>query len=671
MRNEIAKVIKQDQVMELFYGNTSNPKEILGRHIIDEGQVISAYHPAAVEMTLIDDHGKRYKMDAVEKMPVYSVFLPTLRTFPYEFEMKFEDGNTYVTADPYSFSSRITEEEEERFLAGEWYNINNKLGAHPMTIDGVEGTYFAVWAPNARRVSIVGDFNFWNGMMYPMQRKDKSGIFELFLPNVREKALYKFELKTLEGKVFQKIDPFGCVDLDGYGDTSIVLNITKFHWDDSQWMKDRRQKKWSERPFAVFDRKLADVSHEEFLENGYFTHVLMKAPTYGHGIRGKIRERINELHKKGIGVLLEVSLGVFSPEDIGLKMFDGTSLYGHADDRIRYDIERGMSRFNHGKKQVANYLISNLIFWIKEYHIDGFLFEGITEMMHPSFDNFAGGRREKQVFYQRDTEKFLQQAVEAVKKEDSSVLVFADEKEEKLTREEPNIYSKADFDGLLNYSIPANFIDYLQAAKEDTHKYFYKLSLPLMKSGLSDMMLNISLGESIASKDDLPQNIFGNEYDRLSWRKLTMGFFMGIPGKKRWTWQCKEPVSIKEYVKKLFEIYNGYSCMYSSDSDFPSFAWINGMDAESRVMTFVRRSPGSGKNLLFVCNFCVKRKEGFYVGVPKFGDYKLILNSAWEEFGGSVRDDSVVYHSISKGWDLQPYSLRLSIPAISILIFEY
>ncbi len=671
MRREIAKIIKQDQVMELFYGNTSNPKEILGRHIIEEGQVISAYHPAAAEMTLIDNRGKRYQMDTVEHMPVFSVFLPTRRPFPYEIEMKFQDGNTYVTADPYCFSSRITEEEEKKFLSGIWYDSYKKLGAHPMTIDGVEGVYFAVWAPNARRVSIVGDFNYWNGMMYPMQRKDQSGIFELFLPKVKEKSLYKYEIKTMDGNIFQKIDPFGCKDLDGYGDTSIVLNMKKFKWDDGQWMKDRKRRKWSERPFAILDRRIEDASHEEFLKNRYFTHILIKAPLYGHGIRGKIRQRINELHKNGVGVLLEVSLGLFPSEEIGLSMYDGTSLYGHADDRIRHNKERGMSRFNHEKNQVINSLISNLIFWVREYHIDGFLFEGITEMLNPTFETFVGGRKEKLTFYQKSTEEFLKDAVEAVKKEDFSVLLLADEKEEKHTKEEPNIYSKADFDGLLNYSIPTNFIEYLQASKDDTRKYFYKLTLPLMKSGLSDTVLNISLGEDIASVKELPDNIFANEYNRLSWRKLAMGFFMGIPSKKRWTWQDKEPVSIKNYAKRLFEIYHGYNSMYYSGNKFPSFAWINGMDAENRVMTFVRRSNESHKNLLFVCNFCVERKEGFYVGVPKYGDYKLILNSAWEEFGGSVRNDSEIYHSITKEWDLQPYSLRLSVPAVSILIFEY
>ena len=195
MRFEVGAIMRRDQVMELVFGNSSSPFDILGRHMVKGGQVISAYHPDAVSMEVIDDQGRRFPMDQIERQPVFAAFFAEDKAFDYQIRMDFADGNSFLSPDPYSFPGRISRREEERLLEGKWHDAYQKLGCHPCRSRGVEGMYFALWAPFARRVSVVGDFNFWNGMIYPMQRLDDSGIFELFIPGISRGQYYKFEIK--------------------------------------------------------------------------------------------------------------------------------------------------------------------------------------------------------------------------------------------------------------------------------------------------------------------------------------------------------------------------------------------------------------------------------------------------------------------------------------------
>lgn len=666
MRSEVAEIIRKDKVMDLAFGNNSNPKEILGRHMVRDGQVISAFHPEAVSMTVIEKSGKRYEMEPVERSAVYATFVPSMRQFSYQIEMIFRDGNSFICEDPYSFPSMITPEEEEKMLDGSWLNCYEKLGAHPAAIQGVEGVYFAVWAPNARRVSVVGDFNFWNGMMYPMHRLERSGIFELFIPHRKAKELYRFEIKTDKGEIIQKVDPYGSINLDGLGDASFVIDLGEYNWTDQQWMRDRHCKDWTREPFAVCDRELLDGSQEEFLEYKCFTHVLLKAPTFCHGIRGKIREWVDELHKKGVGVIMQTSLGLFSDEENGLMYYDGTPLYGLKDEKLHFDDEKKMFRFDHKKKEVVTYLLSNLVFWIREYHVDGFLFEGIDEMM--SFEVEGGDEK----VFRQETRDFLIQAVELVKKIDSSVLVISDESQEEDKHNMELLYSSAPFDMLLNYSVAKQMSRYLIDSASGNVVDQCKLTFPMMKNGMRNTILNVALTDTF----HLGENMLGNkvltEFERHSWQKLTMGYLMGAPGKKRWSWKPMESAPIQNYLKKLFQIYMSHHCLSIRGEHITSFSWINPLDSKNKILSFIRRSTDGGKNLLFICNFNKEKKEGYFVGVPKFGEYRLLLNSDWEEFGGGTRAyEDIVQYAKPQEWDLQPYSLRVRIIGLSVLIFEY
>ncbi|MDO4975756.1 MAG: hypothetical protein Q4E53_00685 [Eubacteriales bacterium] len=606
MRREIAQIIRQDKVMELVYGNNSSPKDILGRHMIENGQVISCYHPDAVKMCILDDDDHRYEMDPVERHPIYAAFFPHKDEFHYRVEMTFRDGNILVSEDPYSFASIITDEEEQLFIDGEWYDCYEKMGAHPMTLDGVAGIYFAVWAPNATRVSVIGDFNYWNGMICPMQKREKSGIFELFVPRIQSKSLYRFEIKSFEKGIVRKVDPLGTIDLNGSGDTSIVLNVKEYVWKDEEWMRSRKEKNWKKFPFALCEREFLDRFREEVSERECFTHVLLKAPDFCHGTRGKIREWIDDLHRRGIGVILQMATGFFPEGECGLSSFDGSNLYDHTDERIRHDWKKHRIRFDHSKKMVNGYIMSYLFFWMREFHVDGFLFKDMTDMIYPSW---KGEGDEKTVLHQKYSDRFLRKAVKAIKKEDFSVLVIADEKQEIDTHYSELLFSKDGFDLLINYSVPDSLLGYLHSSIDKPSKDYYKLALPMMKNGIRKTVLNVSL-DDIHSDELLLQNeAFLNEYDKISWKKLTMGYLMGVPSRKRWTWNDTESAAVENYLKKLFNIYMTHDSMYTREAKNPSFMWINGIDAPNAVMTFVRRSPKGERNLLYVCNFSRERKK--------------------------------------------------------------
>ena len=229
MRYEISEVIKKDQVMELVFGNCSKPKDLLGRHFIMEGQVISAYHPDAVKMEVISEDGKHYPMDTVERQPVFSLFLPHKRSFYYQIHMTFHDGNTYICNDPYSYEGLITEEEEKMFSKGIWTEVYHKMGCHKVKLRDTEGMYFAVWVPGAKRVSVVGDFNFWNGMLYPMHKMKNSDIFELFIPGLSCGQFYKFEVKNAQGEITQMVDPYAVMNEEKENGASRMFDLKRFH----------------------------------------------------------------------------------------------------------------------------------------------------------------------------------------------------------------------------------------------------------------------------------------------------------------------------------------------------------------------------------------------------------------------------------------------------------
>lgn len=634
MRYEISEVVKKDQVMELVFGNCSKPKDLLGRHFILQGQVISAYHPDAVKMEVISEDGERYPMDTVERQPVFSLFLPHKRPFSYQIHMTFHDGNTYISSDPYSYEGLITEEEEKLFSKGNWTEVYHKMGCHKVKLGNTEGMYFAVWAPGARRVSVVGDFNYWNGMLYPMHKMENSDIFELFIPGLSCGQFYKFEIKNVQGDIIQMVDPYAVMNEEKENGASRMFDLGRFRWEDSRWLSKRYHGNVFKIPMSVCEVRISELDSpdekvQEIVQDMGHTHILLRGtperaklgvergffePAFYGNTPDTMRFFVNRSHKRNIGVMLEIS-----PEYL----------------------TRAVHLFEKKHPQAVNYLLANILFWIKEYHIDGFVFRGLSE----------------------NSSDFLEKAKEVIKKEDNSVLFIGEEIKGKQTRDF--------FDFEWNMELKAGVEEYLGTDFEKRQGKYFCLSQPLMKGDFSNTLLLLNKEKNNLFDESLIDKKPSCDYDKLTGVRMSYGYLMGVSGRKAWDLHSHENISSQEYVKSLIRIYQEYPALYEYDPLRASFEWINGMDAESSVLRFMRKSPSGRDNLLFICNFGTEEKENCQVGVPKAGKYTMISNSDAVEFGGEGRDEHQEVQAVSECWDLRPYSIKISVPPLATLIFKF
>lgn len=634
MRYEISEVVKKDQVMELVFGNCSKPKDLLGRHFILQGQVISAYHPDAVKMEVISEDGEHYPMDTVERQPVFSLFLPHKRPFSYQIHMTFHDGNTYISSDPYSYEGLITEEEEKLFSKGNWTEVYHKMGCHKVKLGNTEGMYFAVWAPGARRVSVVGDFNYWNGMLYPMHKMENSDIFELFIPGLSCGQFYKFEIKNVQGDIIQMVDPYAVMNEEKENGASRMFDLGRFRWEDSRWLSKRYHGNVFKTPMSVCEVRISELDSpdekvQEIVQDMGHTHILLRGtperaklgvergffePAFYGNTPDTMRFFVNRSHKRNIGVMLEIS-----PEYL----------------------TRAVHLFEKKYPQAVNYLLANILFWIKEYHIDGFVFRGLSE----------------------NSSDFLEKAKEVIKKEDNSVLFIGEEIKGKQTRDF--------FDFEWNMELKAGVEEYLGTDFEKRQGKYFCLSQPLMKGDFSNTLLLLNKEKNNLFDESLIDKKPSCDYDKLTGVRMSYGYLMGVPGRKAWDLHSHENISSQEYVKSLIRIYQEYPALYEYDPLRASFEWINGMDAESSVLRFMRKSPSGRDNLLFICNFGTEEKENCQVGVPKAGKYTMISNSDAVEFGGEGRDEHQEVQAVSECWDLRPYSIKISVPPLATLIFKF
>ena len=634
MRYEISEVVKKDQVMELVFGNCSKPKDLLGRHFILQGQVISAYHPDAVKMEVISEDGEHYPMDTVERQPVFSLFLPHKRPFSYQIHMTFHDGNTYISSDPYSYEGLITEEEEKLFSKGNWTEVYHKMGCHKVKLGNTEGMYFAVWAPGARRVSVVGDFNYWNGMLYPMHKMENSDIFELFIPGLSCGQFYKFEIKNVQGDIIQMVDPYAVMNEEKENGASRMFDLGRFRWEDSRWLSKRYHGNVFKTPMSVCEVRISELDSpdekvQEIVQDMGHTHILLRGtperaklgvergffePAFYGNTPDTMRFFVNRSHKRNIGVMLEIS-----PEYL----------------------TRAVHLFEKKHPQAVNYLLANILFWIKEYHIDGFVFRGLSE----------------------NSSDFLEKAKEVIKKEDNSVLFIGEEIKGKQTRDF--------FDFEWNMELKAGVEEYLGTDFEKRQGKYFCLSQPLMKGDFSNTLLLLNKEKNNLFDESLIDKKPSCDYDKLTGVRMSYGYLMGVPGRKAWDLHSHENISSQEYVKSLIRIYQEYPALYEYDPLRASFEWINGMDAESSVLRFMRKSPSGRDNLLFICNFGTEEKENCQVGVPKAGKYTMISNSDAVEFGGEGRDEHQEVQAVSECWGLRPYSIKISVPPLATLIFKF
>ena len=622
--------------------------------------------------------------------------------------------------------------ELDRYLFGEGrhYQLYHKLGAHPYTYRGQDGYYFAVWAPHAAAVSLVGDFNAWNPDATPMKPVADSGIYELFVPGLGVGQLYKFAITTHTGTILFKADPYAFSAEYRPGTASVTADIRGFKWNDSKWMESRAGTDPVKAPISIYEVHLGswkkknrpekdgyytymEAAHEladYVLEMGY-THVELMgiaehpydgswgyqvtgyfAPTSRYGTPTEFMYFVNYLHKKGIGVILDWVPAHFPKDAHGLADFDGQALYEYADPRKGEHLDWGTKVFDYAKNEVSNFLIANALYWLDEYHIDGLRVDAVASMLYLDYGRQDGQWVPNKYGDNKNLEaiEFFKHLNSVIRGRKDGAIIIAEE-----STAWPKVTKSPEEDGL-GFTFKWNMgwmHDFLEYMKLDP--YFRKFNHNKMTFGITyctseNFILVLSHDEVVHLKCSMINKMPGEYEDKFANLKVGYTFMLGHPGKKllfmgqdfgqfhEWDekvsldwYLTKEPfhADLQNYVKGLLTLYHKYPALYRLDEEYDGFQWINANDGDRSIFSFIRRDETQKKNLLFICNFTPVDRDDYRVGVPKRGTYTLLLD---QEHGYYKRGDKIShYRSIKSECDGQPYSFAYPLPAYGTAVFRF
>lgn len=731
-------------IEELVYSEASDPGRLLGEHVIKEGLLIQAFLPNAAKVS-VKIGEESFPMEMADENGFFAVLLEDrLELVPYHFLVTYEDGDSEEIVDPYSyqFYTAFTEEEVKKFGAGIYYDSYQKFGAHPTVEAGISGVHFAVWAPDAMRVSVVGDFNFWDGRRHQMKKRGPSGIYEIFIPGLKPGTIYKYEIKTKAGDPMLKADPYANFSELRPNTASVIWDMTDYQWNDGEWIEKRKAAKdrlkdspmsiyevhlgsWMQKPVAQ-DENGDDINGSQFYnyreiaeklaayvkEMGY-THVELLpvmehpldeswgyqvtgyyAPTSRFGTPDDFKAFMDYMHKEGIGVILDWVPAHFPRDAHGLAAFDGTCLYEHKDPRQGSHPHWGTLIYNYGRPQVSNFLISNALYWAKEFHADGIRMDAVASMLYLDYGKNAGEWIANMYGGNENLE-----AVEFLKHLNS---IFARDTEGAvLIAEESTAWPKVsgdENDGGLGFDFKWNmgwmndFLDYMQCDPYFRHDHYGELTFSMLYAYSEKFVLVFSHDEVVHGKGSMAGKMPGDTQEKkFANLRTAYGFMMGHPGKKLLfmgqdfgqmdEWNEKESLEwgllkydihsqMKDYVKALNHLYRTQPALYKMDYEPEGFEWINCTYNDENIVIFERKTDKPEETLLFVCNFVPVEHEKFRLGVPFAGKYKEILNSDAKQFGGSGMVNPRVKMSKKEGWDARENSIVINLAPMSVAVFS-
>lgn len=731
-------------IEELVYSEASDPGRLLGEHVIKEGLLIQAFLPNAAKVS-VKIGEESFPMEMADENGFFAVLLEDrLELVPYHFLVTYEDGDSEEIVDPYSyqFYTAFTEEEVKKFGAGIYYDSYQKFGAHPTVEAGISGVHFAVWAPDAMRVSVVGDFNFWDGRRHQMKKRGPSGIYEIFIPGLKPGTIYKYEIKTKAGDPMLKADPYANFSELRPNTASVIWDMTDYQWNDGEWIEKRKAAKdrlkdspmsiyevhlgsWMQKPVAQ-DENGDDINGSQFYnyreiaeklaayvkEMGY-THVELLpvmehpldeswgyqvtgyyAPTSRFGTPDDFKAFMDYMHKEGIGVILDWVPAHFPRDAHGLAAFDGTCLYEHKDPRRGSHPHWGTLIYNYGRPQVSNFLISNALYWAKEFHADGIRMDAVASMLYLDYGKNAGEWIANMYGGNENLE-----AVEFLKHLNS---IFARDTEGAvLITEESTAWPKVsgdENDGGLGFDFKWNmgwmndFLDYMQCDPYFRHDHYEELTFSMLYAYSEKFVLVFSHDEVVHGKGSLAGKMPGDTQEKkFANLRTAYGFMMGHPGKKLLfmgqdfgqmdEWNEKESLEwgllkydihsqMKDYVKALNHLYRTQPALYKMDYEPEGFEWINCTYNDENIVIFERKTDKPEETLLFVCNFVPVEHEKFRLGVPFAGKYKEILNSDAKQFGGSGMVNPRVKMSKKEEWDARENSIVINLAPMSVAVFS-
>jgi len=727
----------EEAIDALAAGRFDDPFSLLGPHRGRDGRVVvRVFQPAARAVSLRVTYPGEHILEMERRHPsgVFEAVVPEAANpseLDYRVITQFASGVTVERADPYQFGRVISDFDLHLFGEGNHLRIYDKLGAHVMTIGGTRGVHFAVWAPNAHRVSVVGDFNGWDGRVHVLRRLVPSGVWELFVPDLEAGERYKFEIRTPQGHLLEKADPFAFACEVPPRSASIVHVLGTYDWHDAAWLQARVAAHESlEQAMAIYEvhlgswkRKPGDgqasfLSYRElaadlvpYVRERGFTHIELLpvmehpflgswgyqvlgfyAPTSRYGSPDEFKYFVDTCHQNGIGVLLDWVPGHFPKDEHGLARFDGTALFEHRDPRQGEHQDWGTLIFNYGRNEIRNFLLANALFWLDEYHIDGLRVDAVASMLYLDYSRHEGqwipnrfGGREN-----LEAVSFLQQLNRLTHEEHPGSITAAEE-----STAWPGVSRPVHLGGLgFTYKWNMGWMhDILQYSSRDpVHRRWAhnELTFSMLYAFTENFILPFSHDEVVHGKRSMLDKLPGDAWQKAATLRMLYTYMYGHPGKKllfmgsefgQWReWNVEtsldwhlmtEPLhaGIQRVVDDLNAIYRKSPSLYERDYDPAGFSWIDCSDNENSVISFLRRGANPDDHLVFVLNFTPVPRHDYRIGVPQAGFYRELLNTDAHTYGGSDVGNA-------GGCDADPVeqhgfdqSLNLVLPPLAALIF--
>ncbi len=727
--NKLYKLLDWNKINKIIYSECDNPHETLGPHVIGNNVLFQFFYPGAVSAKLRIMNGRKdYPMQMISEDGYFAILLPAKEMGEYRYIVKDGLNKELLVLDAYNHEPLITIKDTNKFNHGIHYEIYNKLGAHPCQLKGEDGTYFAVWAPNAMRVSVVGDFNRWDGRVHQMRRLWDSGIFEIFIPQAMVGMNYKFEIKTPSGMTYLKADPYANYSELRPNSASVIEDIEDFIWKDEKFTANRPLFQNINSPINIYELYLGsfcdstedkvypnyrDIAPKliEYVKKMNYTHVQLMpimehpydaswgyqvigfySPTSRYGTPEDLMYFVNELHKAGIGVILDWVPAHFPKDGHGLSDFDGTCLYEHLDPRQSEQVFWGTKIFNYSRPEVSNYLLANALFWIEKYHFDGLHVGAVASMLYLDYGksegewiaNIYGGNENLAA------KEFLKHLNSILKNRNPGIITIAED-----ISAYPMVTAELSegglgFDFKWNSSFTNDYFKYIGYSTAERCQYQNELLFSTVYAYSENFVLPFSHDDVVHGKGSVAFKMPGNIEEKFANLRLTMAYRMMHPGKKlvfmgqdmgemdEWNerkalkWRLLDyPVhkGINNLCKDLNTLYRDEDALYYYDSSQEGFEWINAILNESTCLSFMRKGREDNECLLVAFNISDKEKA-YRFGISFYGEAYELINTDQREYGGTGILNQGTLPIDQIGWDDKPYSIEIKLAPYSLSVLR-
>jgi 1,4-alpha-glucan branching enzyme len=725
--------LSDEAIKALVFGYHSTPFDVLGIHKCGpQGQdtVIRTMQPFAAGVDVVAADGA-YRMGRLHKDGLFEYIFTGRKPFKYRLRITGMDNHVWEVEDAYRFPFHLTDFDLHVFNEGTNYKSYVKMGAHPLKMEGVDGVHFAVWAPNALRVSVIGAYNRWHGLHQPMQRRSSSGVWEIFVPHLKPGDLYKFEIKGPKDHLAQKSDPYAFASELRPKTASVVWDNSTYAWNDRAWMERRAKTNWHERPVSVYEVHLSSwrrrvnennrwLTYREFAEEliGHvkylgFTHIELLpisehpfdgswgyqtigyySPTSRYGTPDDFKFFVDRCHAEDIGVIVDWVPAHFPKDGHGLAYFDGTHLYEHADPRKGEHRDWGTLIFNYGRNEVRSFLLSNAVYWADLFHIDGFRVDAVASMLYLDYSRKQGEWIPNQFGGRENLEAvdFIKKFNEVIHQEFPGILTFAEESTAWPMVSRPTYLGGLGFGLKWNMGWMHDMLEYMSRDPIYRRYHHNNITFSLLYAFNENFILPFSHDEVVHGKGSMLSKMPGDLWQKFANLRCLYAFMYAHPGKKllfmgaeigQWNeWNHRESLDwhllqhdshrkLQHFVSVLNQVYQKYLPLHQVDFSWEGFEWVDFRDADNSIVAFMRKARDAKNLVIGLFNYTPVLRHGYRLGVPHPGAYELILNSDAVEFGGSGAGQFKTAATEPKSWHGHYHSITVTLPPLAGILIRY